>query len=254
MTGSAAPLEARTLFGIIGAMDEELTLLRELLRGAQARPIGGFTLYTGTLAGHAVLLAKCGIGKVNAAALAQLLVLQGVSHVIFTGVAGGLVPGLRVGDLVMSTDAVQHDVDVSALGYAPGEVPGEVSGGGIAWPADERLRALALSAAAAVPEVQAVAGRVASGDQFIADPAKGRWLREVFGAVCAEMEGAAVAQICHKAGVPFLIIRSLSDSADEGAQTDFRAFTPLAAERAKKVVLGMLERFPADGDPFTEVT
>jgi adenosylhomocysteine nucleosidase len=241
MTGFGATLEEKRLFGVIGAMEEEITLLREMLHNAREEGVGGFTLFSGTLAGHAALLAQSGIGKVNAAALAQLLILRGVSHVLFTGVAGGLEPGLKVGDLVVSTDAVQHDVDVTALGYAPGEVPGE----GASWPADEQLRALALSAAADLEGVRAVAGRVASGDQFVADRDKGRRLREIFGAACAEMEGAAVAQVCHKAGVPFVIIRSLSDSADEGAQTDFRTFTLLAAERAKRVVLGVLTRFPA---------
>lgn len=224
-------------------MEEELTSLLEGLQNPRLHARGGFTLYKGTLESHLVVLAQCGVGKVNAAALAQLFLLEGVTQIIFTGVAGGVDPGLEVGDLVVSTDAVQHDFDASALGYALGEVPGE----GAAWPADERLRALALAAAGELGGVRAVAGRVASGDQFIADPEKVAWLRGVFGAACAEMEGAAVAQVCCKAGVPFVIIRSISDSADGDAEIDFRAFTPLAAQRAKSVVLGMLQRFSAEG-------
>lgn len=230
------------MIGIVGAMDEELTLLLEALEETQVRRVGGFTLYLGTLVGRRVVLAQCGVGKVNAAALAQLLVLEGVSQLIFTGVAGGVGLGLRVGDIVISTDAVQHDLDVTALGYALGEVPGD----GLAWPADDALRARALAAAAGELEgIKVVAGRIASGDQFIASPEKVNWLRETFGAACAEMEGAAVAQVCHKAGVPFVIIRSLSDSADGGAEADFRSFTPLAARRAKTVVLRMLRDLSA---------
>jgi len=219
-------------------MAEELEQLLEALTEVRVRERGAFTLYGGTLSGKQVLVAQCGVGKVNAAALAQILVLEGVTHIIFTGVAGGLAPGLAVGDIVVSTDAVQHDVDVRALGYALGEVPGET----LAWAADETLRRAALLAAEALGEVRVAAGRVLSGDQFIADRERARTLHNLFGGLCAEMEGAAVAQVCSRAGVGFVIIRSLSDSADGGAQIDFRAFTPLAARRAKAVVLGMLAR------------
>lgn len=224
-------------------MVEELEQLLGVLAEQETVQRGAYTLYTGTLRGKQVLIARCGVGKVNAAALAQIFVLEGVSHVIFTGVAGGVAPGLGVGDIVVSRDALQHDADVRALGYALGEVPGEP----LSWPADETLQEAALAAARALPEVvsadfRVVSGRVLSGDQFIADPEKVKFLFEAFGGACAEMEGAAVAQICSRAGVPFVIIRSLSDSADGDAEVDFRTFTPVAARRAKAVVLGLLER------------
>lgn len=218
-------------------MPEEVEQLLDALADTEKTRRGAFTLYAGTLSGKRVLVAQCGIGKVNAAALAQILVLEGTKQLIFTGVAGGLAPGLAVGDIVVSTDAVQHDVDVRALGYALGEVPGE----GLSWPADKTLQRAALKAAQALGEVKVVAGRVLSGDQFIADREQGRALYRTFHGLCAEMEGAAVAQICSRAGVPFVIVRSISDSADGGAEGDFRSFTPLAARRAKAVVLGMLE-------------
>ncbi len=225
------------MIGIVGAMPEELEQLLEVLVDAEVHERGAFTLHRGVLAGKQVLVAQCGVGKVNAAALAQVFVLEGVQQLIFTGVAGGLAPGLAVGDIVVSTDAAQHDVDVRALGYALGEVPGET----LSWAADSALQRAALDAARALGEVAVVAGRVLSGDQFIADRERGRALYETFGGLCVEMEGGAVAQVCSRAGVPFVIIRSISDSADGGAEGDFRTFTPLAARRAKAVVLGMLE-------------
>lgn len=222
--------------GIMGAMPEEIALLLASLEAIESLERAGFTLYRGRLDGKAVLLAQCGIGKVNAAALTQTMLLEGVARLIFTGVAGALEPSLEVGDLVVSSDALQHDVDVSALGYGLGEVPGEP----LSWSADPQLRELALEAAEQLPDVQTVSGRVLSGDQFVASAEKGRSLRETFGGVCAEMEGAAVAQICAKANIPFVIIRSISDTADHRANIDFRAFTPLAARRAKQVVRTML--------------
>ena len=224
-------------------MAEELEQLLSDLNEQETVQRGAYTLHTGVLQGKSVLVAQCGVGKVNAAALAQIFVLAGVSQVIFTGVAGGVAPGLEVGDIVVSRDALQHDADVRALGYALGEVPGEP----LSWAADETLQEVALASAQALAEVTAgavkvVSGRVLSGDQFIADKGKVTFLFETFGGACAEMEGAAVAQVCSRAGVPFVIVRSLSDSADGGAEVDFRTFTPLAAQRAKAVVLGMLER------------
>ena len=227
---------AEELEQLLSALNEQKSEQKTLQRGA-------YTLHAGTLQDKPVLIAQCGVGKVNAAALAQIFVLEGVSQVIFTGVAGGVAPGLKVGDIVISRDALQHDADVRALGYALGEVPGEP----LSWPADETLQEAALASAQALAEVTAgevkvVSGRVLSGDQFIADKGKVKFLFETFGGACAEMEGAAVAQVCRGAGVPFVIVRSLSDSADGGAEVDFRTFTPLAARRAKAVVLGMLGR------------
>ncbi len=221
-------------------MPEELEELLAVLDDTQKEQRGAFTLYRGALDEQEVLLAECGIGKVNAAALTQLFVMQGVTRVIFTGVAGAVDPALKVGDLVVSTDALQHDLNVTALGYDLGQVPGEP----LAWRADERLRDLALAAAQTLEEVKTLSGRVVSGDQFIADANKVAQLRKDFGAACAEMEGAAVAQVCAKAVIPFVIIRSISDTADHEAEVNFREFTPLAAKRAKRVVRGMLRALP----------
>jgi adenosylhomocysteine nucleosidase len=226
------------MIGIIGAMTEELEALLAELQNRQDTKHGPFTLHSGMLEGKEVLLAQCGIGKVNAAALTQLMVLQSVEAIIFTGVAGGVDATLKVGDIVISTDAMQHDADVRTLGYQLGEVPGET----LSWQADATLRDSAFAVAQTIDGINVIQGRILSGDQFIASVEKVRELREVFGGACAEMEGAAVAQICSKWHLPFVIIRSISDSADHDAKVNFREFTPLAAARAKQVVSGMLKQ------------
>ncbi len=222
--------------GIIGAMPEEIEALLGILKETRESHESGFTVYEGVVEKKRVMIARCGIGKVNAAALTQFLLQRGAARIIFTGVAGGLDPSLSVGDIVVSTDALQHDVDVTALGYDLAQVPDEP----LSWPADEALVRLALGSAQTLDDVCTVAGRVVSGDQFIADAERVRWLRDTFAAHCAEMEGASVAQVCARWQVPFVIIRSISDTADQDAGVDFREFTPLAAKRAKALVRTML--------------
>jgi adenosylhomocysteine nucleosidase len=224
--------------GIIGAMPSEVELLVAELEDARQAERAGYLLHHGTLRDRRVIIAECGIGKANGAALAMLLLTEGAARVIFTGVAGALDPALAVGDIVISHDAVQHDVDVSALGYEPGQVPGEP----FAWLADPGLVSAAEAACRAIPDVRVVTGRILSGDSFVADPRTSALLHARFAAACVEMEGAAVAQVCSRAGIPFVIIRSVSDTADGQAGADFRKFTELAARRAKQVVLNMLQR------------
>ena len=234
--GHGLAVKLKGMTGIIGALAEELALLLEELQERRDEQQGPFELHLGRLERQQVILARCGVGKVNAAALTQLLISKGAKRLIFTGVAGALAPSLTVGDIVVSTDCVQHDVDATAFDYALGQVPGQP----LAWAADEHLKQLALGSARAVDGVQVLEGRVLSGDQFVASPEKSAWLRKTFGGACTEMEGAAVAQVCAKWGVPFVVIRSISDSADDSAEVDFPAFVALAAGRAKQVVRGML--------------
>jgi len=226
-------------------MPEEVERLRSGLRDAVTVLAAPFRVQRGALAGVPVLLAECGVGKVNAAALTQFLVSQGAKSCVFTGVAGALDERLSVGDVVIGSSAVQHDVDVTALGYAPGHVPGSSA----TWRCDAELVALATAVALAVaepgnpedpPAFRVKVGTVATGDQFVASPARAAELRDLFGAICAEMEGAACAQVCAAWGVPFVIVRSISDNADHTATVDFRSFTRLAAERADLIVTGIL--------------
>lgn len=217
-------------------MREEIELLSAELTGREVVTHLGCEFERGELDGREVVLTVCGIGKVNAAMTTVALLSQGVDAVVFTGVAGGVDPSLQVGDVVVSTDLVQHDVDVTPLKYEVGLIPGE----SLAWTADEGLRRAAVAAASVIEGAKVVEGRVVSGDQFIADKAKVRWLRETFGAACAEMEGASVAQVCAKFGVRFVVIRSMSDTADGAADVDYPAFMPIVAKRAKAVVRAML--------------
>lgn len=225
---------------LVGAMAAETAPLLAAAEGVTPERVGPFELHRGRLDGVPVLIATCGIGKVHAAALTQALLERGAAAVLFTGVAGGVDPTLRVGDLVVAERALQHDVDVTALGYARGQVPGCE---GVAWTADPDLRERVRGAAAAVAAAEGlrvVVGTVASGDRFVADPAEVARLRAAFGAACAEMEGAAVAQVCAAWGVPWAVVRSVSDTADHDAHVDFRAFTEVAAARAVAVVRGVL--------------
>lgn len=225
--------------GIIGAMPEELAGLLEALQNSKKLDQKAFDIFSGQLLDHDVLIAQSGVGKANAAALAQALIMLGASKIIFTGVAGAVSKDLEVGDIVVSTDCLQHDVDITS---EPMSLPiGQIMWEDLSWQADTQLVDIAYTSASAISECKAIKGRVVSGDQFIADVEKVQWLEETFGAVCAEMEGAAVAQICHKNDVPFVIIRSISDNARQDAGMDFMEFTLLASVRAKTVVFSMLE-------------
>lgn len=225
--------------GILGAMQSEVDAAMRVFGTGEAVTVGAHTFQRTTYAGRELLIGESGVGKVNAALAAQALLHYGANTLLFTGVAGGVQPGLEPGALVLSTSAVQHDVDVTALGYDAGEIPGT----GTFFTADAALLAHATSAAEAIGEA-AHHGIIASGDTFVASAAGAKRLHEAFNAACTEMEGAAVAQVATQWGVPFLIIRALSDSADGEAATDFRAFTLFAAERSAKLLAALVTRLP----------
>ena len=228
--------------GIIGAMDVEVALLKEQLKDPQVMTCAGMEFCAGGIGGAEVVVVQSGIGKVNAGICTQVLVDRfEVQAVINTGVAGSLDEGLDVGDLVVSTDCGWHDYDVTPLGYAPGQVPGLSV---LTFPADEALRACACASAAEVaPEVSVREGRVVSGDQFIASQDAKERLASQFGGMCCEMEGAAIAQTAWLNGVPFVVVRAISDKAGaEGQVTDYATFESAAAHRCAKIVLRMLER------------
>ncbi|WP_310549965.1 5'-methylthioadenosine/adenosylhomocysteine nucleosidase [Paenibacillus glufosinatiresistens] len=227
--------------GLIGAMEEEVRLLLEEMKEKTESVRAGIRFYEGMVQGHKAVVCTTGVGKVNAAVTTQILIDRfGVDAVLFTGVAGALHPELEIGDLVISSDCIQHDMDASPLGYSPGMIPYQDNS---VFAADRALIALA-EAACRDSGVHAVTGRVLSGDRFIADRKEAAALREQFAGCCAEMEGASVAQVCSMNEVPFLILRSMSDQADGSAEMSYREFTELASRRSHEILMYILKRLP----------
>lgn len=221
--------------GIIGAMDVEVEALVRHMDVSRTFERAGMAFRAGSLGGAGVVVVRSGVGKVNAAVCVQILVDElGVDSVVNTGVAGSLDNRLGIGDIVVSTDVVHHDVDATVFGYARGEVP---QLGTRFFAADEGLRRSAVAAARQVaPDVSVLEGRVASGDQFVSDASvKGRIASE-FGALCCEMEGAAIAQACWLNGVPFVIVRAISDKADGSQKMLYPVFERQAAQHCAAIV------------------
>lgn len=223
-----------TKIGIIGAMAEEVLLIEQDLQQSTKIVHAGMSFYEGLLFDVPIVLCKSGVGKVNAAACTQILVDRfGVDCILFTGVAGALDPELNIGDIVISIDCIQHDIDVRALGFELGVIPyAETS----IFTADPELVERAFQASKQLFGSRVLKGRVLSGDQFIADRNKVKQLHLELSGVCTEMEGAAVAQVCQMNQVPFVVIRSMSDKADGSAHINFSEFTQLASENSYKLI------------------
>lgn len=226
------------MIGLISAMEEELVRFRETLELDQVVKQAGLDFYFGTLVGQPVVLLKCGVGKVNAAVATQVLIDRfGVDAIFFTGLAGSLVPHLKRGDIVVSNIVVQHDIDLTAFGRRPGEIPDLAR----LIEADSTLVNLAADAAEQVlaetnPERQMVVGTIATGDSFVSDPDRIRWLQREFGAVATEMEGGAVGQVCQMNRVPFVVIRVISDGSSGGAAGEFIMFLDEASSLTCRIV------------------
>lgn len=228
------------MLGIIGAMDEEVAKLKEEMTDVEVSTKAGMDFYKGTMQGHEVVVVRSGIGKVNAGMCTQILCdCFGVRAVINTGIAGSLNADINIGDIVLSTEALQHDVDATGFGYPVGVIPRmEVS----TFVADEKLRALAKASCEKVnPDVSVFEGRVVSGDQFISDKAvKENILNNFPNSFCTEMEGAAIAQAAYLNNVPFLIIRAISDKADDSATEDYPTFEKKAIAHSVNLVREMV--------------
>ena len=223
--------------GIIGAMDEEVALLKEKMENTVTATHAASVYCEGTLEGMPAVVVQCGVGKVNAAMCAQILIsVYGVTHLVNTGIAGSLCADLDIGDLVISKDAMYHDFDCVHFGYEMGRVPGMDT---VAFPADENLAKYAFAAAESVNPGHTKSGRVASGDLFVAEKAAKDAIIAKTGAVCTEMEGAAIAHTAYRNGVPFVIIRAISDKADNSAEMDYPVFEAIAAQRCARVTVAM---------------
>lgn len=230
------------MLGIIGAMDEEVLEIKNALTDVSVETVTGMDFYRGKVNGKEVVVVRSGIGKVNAAVCSQVLVDRfGVEAIVNTGIAGSLRAEINIGDIVLSTDSVQHDMDATAFGYPAGQIPRMDT---FAFPADEKLLNLAKECCARVnPDIQTFTGRVVSGDQFISDKGKKQWLTETFDGSCTEMEGAAIAQVCYLNHIGCLIIRAISDKADDSANMDYQEFEAKAIRHSVKLLLAIAENY-----------
>jgi adenosylhomocysteine nucleosidase len=228
------------IIGIIGAMEIEVEALKAQLEDATVIKKASMEFNRGILNGKKVVVVRSGIGKVNAGVCTQILVDDfHVEAVINTGIAGSLKNEINIGDIVVSTDAVQHDMDARKFGYPKGQIPQMDV---FSFVASTKLREAAVKACERVnPDIAVFEGRIVSGDQFVADADVKKILIEDFSASCTEMEGAAIAQAAYLNKIPFVILRAISDKADNSATMDYPTFEQKAAEHCVRLTDEMLK-------------
>ncbi len=220
--------------GIIGAMEIEVQELIETMENTEKETISGITFYKGTLQGKNVVVARSGVGKVHAALCTQTMILKyAPDAIINTGVAGSLNVNLDIGDLVISDNVVQHDFDTSAFGDPKGLISGINL---VKIPCRQELVQKIKKAADTIEGTNVVVGTIASGDQFICSSERKDFIVENFGALCTEMEGAAIGHVCYINNVDYCIVRAMSDKADGSAHMDFPTFTLIAAKKSTQLI------------------
>lgn len=226
--------------GIIGAMEQEIALLKERMEDVKITSKASMDFYEGTLKGKKAVVVRSGIGKVNAGICAQILKdTFGVDAIINTGIAGSLNNDINIGDVVISTDVLHHDMNATGFGYPKGQIPQMDA---FSFVADEGLRDLAVRTCHEVnPDIQVFEGRIASGDQFICDKQVKDDIVSEFGAFAVEMEGAAIGQAAYLNHVPFLVIRAISDKADGSANMDYEVFEKEAIRHSVRLTERMME-------------
>ncbi len=222
------------MIGIIGAMRIEVETIKSLMENKQSQTISGVEYVSGTLHGKEIVVAVCGIGKVAAAMCAQTMIIKySPEAIINTGVGGSLSEKLNICDVAIAESLVQHDMDTSPLG----DPIGLISGLNIVnIPCDTSVVDKLEKCVEALGEVKAVRGIIASGDQFIASTEKKDFIKKNFDAIVCEMEGASIAQVCFTNGVPFGVVRAVSDCADGSSHMDYGEFLPVAAANAAKLI------------------
>ena len=229
------------MIGIIGAMESEVRTLKSMIEGCETSVVSGLTFYSGKLSGKDVVVVQSGIGKVNAALCAEVLCIKfGVSKVINTGIAGATGKGLGVFDFVVSSATVYHDFDTTAFGYKLGQVPGMAE----QFTADSDMADAAVAAFEKTDfakEHKIMKGLIASGDQFISGGDKKNFIKDNFKPLCVEMEGSAIAHACTVNKVPFIIVRCMSDMADESVKATYSFNEDTCAEASAKFVLEVLK-------------
>lgn len=230
------------LIGIIGAMAEEISGLVPQLENATAVTVAGLTFYKGELQQHPIIIVQSGIGKVNAALCTQILIDRfGVTAIINTGVAGGINPSVKIGDVVISDSSLHHDVDVTVFGHQPGIIPQMQTS---IFSSDTKLREIAVQAGKkTIGSAKTHLGLIVSGDQFISTTEQKAYLNETFAPLCAEMEGAAIAHVTSVNQVPHVIIRIISDQADNSAPTDFNKFLEKVIPQLNQIVTYVVQNY-----------
>lgn len=228
------------MLGIIGAMDIEVDQIKAEMEAVTIERIAGMDFYRGTLKRKPAVVVRCGVGKVNAAVCTQILADRfAVDAVVNTGIAGSLKKEIDIGDVVLSVDVMHHDMDATDFGYPMGVIPQMEES---VFKADETLLKTAEQCCQRVnPEIHIWKGRIVSGDQFISDKAKKEWIAGTFDGFCTEMEGAAIAQTAYLNGIPFLVIRAISDKADDSATMDYGEFEEMAARHSVNLILALME-------------
>jgi adenosylhomocysteine nucleosidase len=231
------------MLAVIGAMKEEIDLIEAAMTVSERHTRAGIEILRGGFQGVEIVLAQCGVGKVNATICTQLL----IDHyqpgaLVFSGVAGGLLPNMRIGDVVIASHLIQYDMDLTAFGRRHGEVPGQDSRMIESDPGLVQKAAAAFDAAFPDPTAgpSLMLGTVVSGDRFIQDPETLRWLQREFSALATEMEGAAVGYTCELNAVPFVVIRALSDTASETATDDFASNLDKVCENSFRLLEGLI--------------
>ena len=226
--------------GIIGAMKIEVEKLCSMAENLKKETVGGIEFSSGTLCGKEVIIAVCGVGKVFAAMCAQTMILHyAPDAIINTGVAGALASELRVGDIAIAENVVQHDMDTSPIGDPVGLISGINL---VQIPTSPEIYA-ALKCSAEKNGMTCISGTIASGDQFIADKAKKSYIMDNFSAIACEMEGAAIGQVCYVNKTPFGILRAISDNGDESAGMSYDKFIGVAVDSSVKILTDYLENF-----------
>ncbi|NMM61408.1 5'-methylthioadenosine/adenosylhomocysteine nucleosidase [Clostridium sp. P21] len=226
------------VIGIIGAMDEELEILLREMKLDRKEMKANMLFNSGKIYNQEVVVVRSGIGKVNAAICTQILIDDfQVDKVINVGIAGGIGKAVYPGDIVIANNLVQHDMDASAFGDPIGQIPRLDT---FDFKCDIDLIERAKAACGKIENGKSFVGRIVTGDQFIADTEKIRWLNEKFEALACEMEGGSIAQVCHLNKVPFVVLRSISDNANNGAHMDYEKFSRIAIKNSTSILKNML--------------
>lgn len=228
------------MIGIIGAMSEELEILLKDMELDKKETKASMDFHSGKLWSKEVVAVVCGIGKVNAAVCTQILISEyKVDKIINVGVAGGIGKDIYPGDVVIADSLVQHDMDTSVFGDKIGQIPRLDT---FDFKCDHELVEISKSACEEIKDIKSFVGRIVTGDQFVADLEKIQWLSKEFDAFACEMEGGSIAHVCYLNHIPFVVIRSISDNANNGAHMDFEKFTPIAVKNSTSILKKIIEK------------